>query len=116
MNQITILSKLDFVLRIISNERLSHWDDEKLEKELKGKQINSFELENIIGKLLKDGYIKSEEALKITKERKSQVNLYSITFDGKIFIEQGAYTSLNNERNRLSILENRQRKLTVVTF
>jgi hypothetical protein len=72
MNEKSILTKLDDVLTIIGENQ--RWQHEKLQERLKisnthrvGTKNKSLELNNVLEKLIKDGYVRSEDAEGVTK-------------------------------------------------
>lgn len=116
----TQLEKLDFVLQSFPNS--SHFTNGATHREIltllnKKKafddptQIADDELNIILMKLIKDGFVNSEKKL----PRKIEGPLitekhYSITFEGVIFAKEGAYANALSQKNRLLEIESGNRE------
>jgi hypothetical protein len=119
-------SQIDFFLRffykIKDDKRAIPYEEIKINKKLLEVSGNDSELERIILKLRDDKYLQmwgdyplKEDGTKDTG--KQFVSNLSITFDGRLFIEQGGYTQakINVDQNEKRIIRNESR-LVYATF
>ena len=126
MKELTVLEKLDYILRTIHNK--SPYQDESLYPHLKYGDLSGIikesdynitlnEVRLILEKLEKDGYIvskpvKYQEMNAPFDEPKSHIG-YSSTFEGAIFLEKNAYVGQEErhhaENIRVATLEKNQK-------
>lgn len=104
----TSLEKLDIVLLCLEKHHSEKRHDlisiaQILDKEKSGVEFG--EINSILIKLQKDGYVHIQET--------AIGDFFMITFEGRVFNEQGGYVEMQQEKNRISLLEAAQRAANV---
>lgn len=119
MKELSIVESLDIVLKEISENSPPGLKDFEIVRNMTAKAYNMFfegqwaNIELIIEKLLADKYIEQKSVI---SEQNTSIDIYSITFEGRLFLEQNGYAGQKLDKERLTTMAVRQHEIYVKVY